>query len=210
VTLLTRVPEELFGRGIEPSREAHNFSIVLDTAQPWGGGVIEGRVELHAGGESRRPLSISVTCAASWLDIAPELVGQKPLLRPSTYWSLRTRGIPIWLDEIAWRELRELGSLDTVNWLRFAFQLPAELPRAFEGTFVSFRYRVTARRRRPIGSETASLPLILFEQRVLPVIRVETSPIGSWRLLEHRSEEERDGAAGPCSVRYEERSDAAG
>lgn len=208
MTLLTEVPDELFGRGIEPPQHARGFTIALDQAQPWGGGLVEGRIEVRPDGGNPRSITVSVTCAASWLDIAPELVGQKPLLRLSTYWSVRTRGLPIWLDEVTWQGRTELGSLEAANWLRFAIEVPAELPRAFEGTFVSFRYRVAAKRRRPIGSETASLPLLLGERRELPVIRVETSPIGSWRLLEHRSEDERDGAAGPCSVRYEERAAA--
>ena len=51
----------------------------------------------------------------------------------------------------------------------------------------------------------ASLPLLLVEPQDQPVVRVETSPIGTWRLLEWRSENDVGGSAGPCSVTYEAR-----
>ena len=70
---------------------------------------------------------------------------------------------------------------------------------------MSFRWQVAASRPRRIGRETASLPMLLAEPRTLPVVRIETSPLGHWRLLEWSSEEEREGAGGPCSVVYEER-----
>ncbi len=54
----------------------------------------------------------------------------------------------------------------------------------------------------------ASLPLIIREPPSVPCVRVETSPIGTWRLLEWRSEVERDGAAVGCEVRYEPRAEA--
>jgi hypothetical protein len=126
-------------------------------------------------------------------------------LRLDTYWDLRTRAVPIWLDDKVWLERLEVGDLATANWLHFEADFPVELPRAFEGTFIAFRWRVEAKRRRTLGRDTASLPLLLAEPRPLPVVRVETSPLGSWRLLEWRSEAEGDGAGGPCSVRYEER-----
>jgi hypothetical protein len=203
--LLTRVPDDLFGRGIEPACNAHGFAISLDTAEPWGGGRIQGRVEAREGRHDRHPVVVSLLCAASWLDVAPQLVGQKRLLRLDTYWDLRTRAVPIWIDDKVWLERLEIGDLATTNWLNFEIDLPARLPRAFEGTFVAFRWRVEAKRRRMLGRDTASLPLLLAEPRPLPVVRVETSPLGSWRLLEWRSEAEGDGAGGPCSVRYEER-----
>ena len=86
------------------------------------------------------------------------------------------------------------------NWLHFSIELPPDLPRALEGTFVAFRWRVAASRRRRVGHDTASPPLLLLEPRPLPVIRVETSPLGTWRLLEWRAEDERDGTAEPCTV----------
>lgn len=202
--LLTDVPNELFGRGIAPVQEPHGFRIALDTAEPWGGGRVEGRVEARERRDDERALTASVVLAAAWLDLAPQLVGKKPFFRPETYWDLRTR-FPVWLDEPAWTASQELGAFAGANWLSFAFDLPAELPRALEGTFVSFRYRVEARRARRIGHETASLPLLLVEQQPLPTVRVETSPIASWRLLEHRAEAEADGSAGPCTVSYEPR-----
>ena len=55
-----------------------------------------------------------------------------------------------------------------------------------------------------MGTELASLPLLLVEPQTLPVVRVETSPIGTWRLLEWRSEEDVGGIGGPCSVFYED------
>ncbi len=63
----------------------------------------------------------------------------------------------------------ELGDLAGTNWLHFAIELPPELPRALEGTFVAFRWRVAASRQRRIGHDTASLPLLLLEPRPLPV-----------------------------------------
>jgi hypothetical protein len=70
---------------------------------------------------------------------------------------------------------------------------------------VAFRWRVSAARDRRIGTEIASLPLLLVEPQTVPVVRAERSPLGSWRLLAWRSEEDRGGAAGPCSISYDER-----
>lgn len=203
MTLLTDVPEDWLGRQIEAPQRARDFSIVLDAAEPWGGGRVAGRVESR-GSHPVGAVTASLVLLASWLDVAPQLVGQKRLLSLTTYWDLRTRGIPMWIEEPAWRGEQAIGELAEANWLPFALTAAPELPRAFEGTFVSFRYRVEARRARRVGHETASLPLLLREEAPLPVVRVETSPLGTWRLLEHRSEQEHDGAAGPCSVRYEE------
>jgi hypothetical protein len=203
--LLTQVPAELSGRGIEHSQRAHGFTISLDTAEPWGAGRVEGRIEARGDGHDPHPVVLAVRCLASWLDVPPQLVGQKPLLRLSTYWDIRLRAVPMWIDEEVWLERWELGDLAKANWLHFSVELPRELPRALEGTFVAFRWHVLATRRRRVGHDTASLPLLLLEPRPLPVIRVETSPLGTWRLLEWRGEEERDAAAGPCSVVFEER-----
>jgi hypothetical protein len=203
--LLTHVPLDLAGRGIELPQRAHGFAISLDTAEPWGGGRLEGRVEARERRRDPHPVSIAVRCLASWLDAPPQLVGQKPFFRIDTYWEIRMRGVPIWIDEEVWLERWELGSLADSNWLHFRIELPPELPRAFEGTFVAFRWHIVAARQRRIGRDTASLPLLLVEARSLPVVRVEKSPIGQWRLLEWRAEQERDGTAGPCSVAYEGR-----
>jgi hypothetical protein len=205
VTVLTDVPKELAMRGIFPPERASGFAISLDRAEPWGGGRIEGRVERRSDRRNRRPVDVTVRCWASWLDVAPQLVGKKRLLRMDTYWDLRMRAVPIWLEEEVFMERFELGPLDEANWRHFAFHLPGELPRAFEGTFVSFRWRVEARRARAVGHERASLPVLVREQRTLPVVRIETTPIGTWRLLEWRSDAERDASAGPCSVAFEER-----
>jgi hypothetical protein len=203
--LLTTVPEELLGRGIEPAAAARGFALELDTAEPWGGGTVAGRVEAREGFHNANPVTVSVRCCASWLDLPPQLVGQKPFWRVGTYWDLRTRGLPIWIDEEIWLERWELGNLAEANWLHFGMTLPPELPRAFEGTFAAFRWRVAASRPRRIGHDTASLPLILLEPRTEPIVRVETSPLGSWRLLEWRGDEERDAVGGPCSVAFEPR-----
>ncbi len=205
MAVLTDVPEELTLRGIFPPKAARGFALSLDTAEPWGGGRIEGRVERRREGRDRRPVSAAVRCAATWLDVAPQLVGKKKLWRLESLWDLRSRAVPIWLDEEVYVERLELGPLEDANWLQFGFALPEELPRAFEGTFASFRWRVEARRRRAVGWEEASVPLLVDEERTLPVVRVETSPLGTWRLLEWKAEAERDGAAGPCSVSYEKR-----
>jgi hypothetical protein len=146
-----------------------------------------------------------VHCAAAWLDVPPQLVGKKRLLSWSSYWDIRSRAVPVWLDEEVFLDRVEVGPLDEENWRQFSFLLPDGLPRALEGTFVAFRWRVEARRRRVVGNDLASIPLLVLEPRTIPVIRVETTPIGTWRLLEWRSEFETDGEGGPCSVSYEER-----
>jgi hypothetical protein len=203
--LYTRIPEALAGRGIEQPQEARGFTISLDTAEPWGGGRIEGRVEARERRHGTKPVSIFVRCLASWLDAAPQLVGQKRFFHIDTYWDLRNRSVPIWLDDEVWLERWELGDLSESNWLHFALELPPELPRALEGTFAAFRWRVGAERERRVGKEIASLPLLIVEPQTVPVVRVETSPLGSWRLLAWRSEDDRAGAAGPCSISYDER-----
>jgi hypothetical protein len=205
VTILTDVPDELAWRGIERPRLSRSFAITLDRAEPWAGGQIAGRVESRSDTRDDRPVTVSASCKACWLDIAPELVGKRSIFRPTAYWSLRMRGIPIWLDEEIWLERVDMGELASANWRHFAIEVPLGTPRAFEGTFVAFRYAIEARRRGRARSAIASLPILVVEQRAIPVVRVETSPIGEWRLLEHRSEEETDGTGLPCSVRYEDR-----
>lgn len=203
--LVTDVPEDLLGHGIAPAQKAADFAVSLDVAEPWGGGRVEGRVEHRGERRDRHPITVVLRCDACWLDVAPELVGRR---RPGigTYWGLRTRAVPIWLDAGVWAGAREVGDLVETNWRHFDFVIPPGLPRAVEGTFVAFRWRVEARRRRRlVGWAEASVPLLLREQRTIPTVRVEESPIGTWRLLEWRSEGETDGAAEPCSVRYEER-----
>jgi hypothetical protein len=205
VPVLTEVPDELTFRGIPHAQRARGFAITLDRAEPWGGGEVVGRVERRAGRRDRATITVAVRCLAAWLDVAPQLVGKKKLLRLDTYWDLRTRSVPIWLDEEIFLERLELGPLDDANWLSFSFQLPTKLPRAIEGTFVAFRYSVEARRPRALGHAEASLPLVLAEPRDTPTVRVETSPIGSWRLLEWRSEGDRGSDGGGCAIEFEER-----
>jgi hypothetical protein len=205
VTLHTDIPKELDGRMIGHPVFAHDFRISLDTAEPWPSGRIEGRVEAKEGRHDRHPIAVSVSCRAAWLDVAPQLVGQKPVFRASTYWDVRTRGLPVWLDEEFCSETLELGALDDVNWRHFSLVLPDDAPRALEGTFVSFRYRVEARRPRMIGHAEASVPLLLLEPQPIPCVRIESSPLGVWRLLEWRSEGATGGNGGCCSVSFEDR-----
>ncbi len=205
MSLVTEVPEPLRFRGIEPRQDAHGFAIMLDEAVPQGGGRIAGRVERLNQRADPRPIYVTARCDAFWMDVAPQLVGRKDLISWSTYAEIRNRHVPIWLEEEVFNERLELGPLDEVNWKYFAIELPDELPRALEGTFVAFRWRIVARRARRLGTETGSLPLLLLEPQTLPVVRVETSPIGSWRLLEWRSEADVGASAGPCSVTYEDR-----
>jgi hypothetical protein len=197
VAVVTDVPEELRFRGIVPPERAHGFLITLDTAEPWGGGQIEGRVERRGDRHDRRPILVRVRCLAAWLDVAPQLLGRKRLLSWTTYGDIRNRAVPIWLDKEVFADGAELEPLD--------FELPAELPRALEGTFVAFRWTVEARRPRLVGGDVATLPLLIEEPQTLPVVRVETSPIGTWRLLEWRSESDVGGFAEPCSVIYDAR-----
>ena len=205
MSLVTAVPEPLQFHGIEPPLQARGFRISLDEAQPQGGGRIAGRVERHHRRSDRRPVVVDVRCEACWIDIAPALVGRKRLIHWSTYGDIRNRAVPIWLEEELFRASVDVGSLEEANWRQFSFDLPDELPRALEGTFVAFRWRIEARRARRLGTELASLPLLLVERQNLPVVRVETSPIGSWRLLEWRSEDDVGGSFGPCSVTYDAR-----
>ncbi len=205
VSLLTAVPDSLRFRGIAPPQEARGFRITLDEAEPQGGGRITGRVERHRGRRDRRPLLVEVRCDASWMDVAPQLVGRKRLLSWSTYGEIRNKAVPIWLEDEVFSNRVPLGPLEEVNWRHFCFDLPAGLPRPLEGTFVAFRWRIAARRARRVGSELTSLPLLLVEPQNLPVVRVETSPIGRWRLLEWRAEGDGGGSGGPCSVTFEPR-----
>jgi hypothetical protein len=209
MTVRAGVPEEFGGRGIPPPTDARGFRLSLDEAQPWGGGSIEGRVETVQGRpRDTRPLTVTVSCIAAWVDIAPELVGRGRLGLSSAY-ELRARARPIWLDELIYREQVEVGPLDgSVNWRRFEFSLPSFLPRAFEGTMCAFRYTIEAVRRRALGKSLSALPLVLVEQRREPVLRVETTPIGTWRLFEWRADGEGDADAGPVSVRFEPRAAA--
>jgi hypothetical protein len=205
VAVVTEIPEELRFRGIAPPEPAHGFRITLDTAEPWGGGHIQGRVERRGERHDRRSISVRVRCLAAWLDVAPQLLGRKRLLSWTTYGDIRNRGVPIWLDEEVFVEEALLEPLEQANWQHFAFELPGELPRALEGTFVAFRWIVEARRSRFVGGDVAALPLLIEEPQTLPVVRVETSPIGTWRLLEWMSESDVGGSVGPCSVAYDAR-----
>jgi hypothetical protein len=201
----TEVPESLRFHGIEPAQQARGFSIVLDEARLEPGGRIAGRIERRNDRHSSRPVLVDLYCEACWVDIAPQFVGRKRVWTWSAAGDMRNRFIPVWLDEEIARERLEVGSLDDANWRHFEFVAPEEVPRAMEGTFVAFRWRVEARRARRIGHELASLPMLVVEPQDQPVVRVETSPIGTWRLLEWRSKDDVDWSAGPCSVSYEER-----
>lgn len=205
MSLVTAVPDPLRFRGIEPPQEARGFRIALDQAEPRGGGRITGRVERDHQRRDRHPLLVEVRCDACWMDVAPQLVGRKRLLSWSAYGEIRNKAVPIWLEDAVFRTRVELGPLDEANWRPFSFDLPSGLPRALEGTFVAFRWRLAARRARRVGSELTSIPLLLVEPQSLPVVRVETSPLGRWRLLEWRSEGDVGGSAGPCSVTFEPR-----
>lgn len=141
MAVVTEVPDELRFRGIAPPEPAHGFRIMLDTAEPWGGGRIEGRVERLGEQHDRRPISVRVRCLASWLDVAPQLVGRKRLLSWSTYGDIRNRAVPIWLDEEVSADAAELEPLEQANWQHFAFELPDELPRALEGPSSRFAGR---------------------------------------------------------------------
>lgn len=205
MSLLTAVPESLTFRGIEPPLQARGFAITLDQAEPQGGGRIAGRVERVNQRRDRRPVSVVVHCHAAWVDIAPQLVGREPMTSWTTLAEIRNRHVPIWLEEEVFSTSMEVGPLEEDNWRHFSFEIPEGVPRALEGTFVAFRWRVEARRDRRLGTEHASVPLLLVERQDLPVVRVETSPIGTWRLLEWRSEDEVGGSGGPCSVAFEAR-----
>ncbi|HLY50497.1 MAG TPA: hypothetical protein VKR21_15000 [Solirubrobacteraceae bacterium] len=202
MSLLTDIPDQLRFRGIEPPLEARGFGLSLDEAAPEGGGRIAGRVERHNLRRDGRSVSVEVRCDAAWMDVAPELVGRKGLFNWSAYGEIRNKFVPIWLDEKVFSARIDVGPLEDANWRHFEFDLPDGLPRALEGTFVAFRWRVVARRARRVGSERASVPLLLVEPQTLPVVRVETSPIGTWRLLEWRSEADMGGEGGGCSVAF--------
>jgi hypothetical protein len=206
MTVHVGVPEEFGGRGIPPPTEARGFRLSLDLAQPWAGGRIEGRVEAVPGRPATAwPIEVLVRCVSAWVDIAPQLVGRAGLGLASAY-ELRARARPIWLDEVVFEERRNVEPLDgSANWRRFEFILPDFVPRAFEGTMCAFRYVVEASRQRTIGRSLAALPLVIVEQRREPVIRIETTPIGTWRLLEWRSDGEQETTAGPIQVRFEPR-----
>lgn len=203
--VVTEVPDSLRFHGIAPAQPARSFAITLDQAQLEAGGRIAGRVERRNERRDSRPVVADVHCHACWVDIAPQFVGRKRVWSWSAPGDMRNRFIPVWLDEEIYRDELEVGPLDDTNWRHFEFAIPEEVPRAFEGTFVAFRWRVQARRARRIGHELASLPLLLDEPQDEPVVRIETSPIGTWRLLEWRSKDEVGGSAGPCSVTYEPR-----
>jgi len=205
LSLVTVVPESLRFHGIEPPKYVRGFEIALDEAEPEGGGQIVGRVERRSRRADRRPVMVDVRCEACWMDIAPQFVGRKGLLHWSAYGDMRNRSVPVWLDEELFRARFEVGTLEEANWRPFSIDLPDGLPRALEGTFAAFRWRIEARRARPVGSELASLPLLLDEPQDVPVVRVEATPIGTWRLLAWKSEHDVGASGGPCSISYEQR-----
>jgi hypothetical protein len=95
--------------------------------------------------------------------------------------------------------------VDTENWRRFAIHLPADLPCAFEGTLCAVRYTVEASRPRRLGRAVASLPLLVLEERSDPVVRIERTPVGEWRLFEWRDPATADFVFGPVAVAFEQR-----
>lgn len=202
MTVVLSIPGELMGRGIAPPGLPRDFRISLDAAEPWGGGTISGRVERMSDARSPRPLAVTVACQAAWIDIAPQLVGQGPKFSVGMFYELRQRRRGIWLDETLHEQRVEVEPLAEANWQRFAFTLPSDLPRAFEGTFCAFRYTVSATRRRTVGSTLAIVPVIIDEQRDEPIIRIETTPIGTWRLIEWRAADEVAAAHGSVAVEY--------
>ena len=125
--VVTEIPEELRFRGIAPPEPAHGFRITLDTAEPWGGGHIEGRVERRGERHDRRSISVRVRCLAAWLDVAPQLLGRKRLLSWSTYGDIRNRAVPIWLDQEVFAHNAELEPLEQANWQHFALSLAETL-----------------------------------------------------------------------------------
>ena len=160
-----------------------------------------GRIESRKARRGGRYV-VSVTCSAAWLDCAPSSDGA--IRAAASNLLMHGIGIQIWLDERLWTGRVDLGELPGENWLPFAFELPAELPRAFEGTYVSFRWRIEARRRRGVGYSETSFPLLLREDRPIPTVRFETSPVDTWELRDARSVAERDTSGGACSIRYED------
>jgi hypothetical protein len=198
------VPPELMGRGIHPPAAGRGFRLSLDAAEPWCGGAISGRVELD-GEPDPRPITVAVTCHAAWIDIAPQAVGKGRSFSPGAMYDLRARHRGIWLDEPMWQARVEVGALDDANWRRFAVTVPDGLPRAVEGTFTAFRYAVTATRRRRLGQVMASVPILLVEQRTVPVIRIERSPTASWRLIEWRAPDETGGRSESVEISFDER-----
>lgn len=205
MSVVTAVPDALTFRGIEPPLPARGFAIALDEAVPQGGGRIAGRIERRNRRRDAHSVSVEVRCEAAWVDIAPQLVGRERMTSWTTFGEIRNRHVPIWLEEELFSASVEVEALEEDNWRYFSFDLPHGLPRALEGTFVAFRWRIDARRDRRVGTEHASLPLLFVENQNLPVVRVETSPIGTWRLLEWRSENEVGGSGGPCSIAFDAR-----
>ncbi len=197
------VPPGHVGRGIAPPLEARGFRLHVDVAEPWGGGSVAGHVE-RSGPPDDRPVLVRVACAAVWIDVAPQIVGQAGISVAMAY-DLRARGRAIWLDEIVTVGEIEVGALAAANWRRFEISIPDDAPRAFEGTLCAVRYSVEALRSRRIGRSVAAVPLLVVERRTEPVVRIERTPIGTWRLLEWRAPDEPGFAFGPIEVSFERR-----
>jgi len=193
VRIITDIPDPYRGRGIVPLQAARNFAIELVHAEPWGGGLIEGRIVKRPHRDDARDITISLRCAAAWLDASPASVIQR-------------RRLPVWFDVEVGETSVTVSGLCDANWRRFALEVPAATPRAVEATFTAIRYELIARRHRRIGrSATASCPILVIDDRTEPILRTETTPLGDWRLLEWRAPEERPFAAGPIRIDFEER-----
>jgi hypothetical protein len=202
--VVTDVPEDLRGRCIPSALPARDFTVELTTAEPWPGGEVAGRVVRRGDRHDPRPFTVTLAIRAAWLEVSPERVGQQRfnLATPFTY---RTRRMPIWLERTVLEQSVTVAGLAAGNWVAFRFQLAEDAPRAFEATFAAVRYEVIARRRRAVGNAAASVPLLVLAERDEPVIRIETTPLGRWRLLEWRAAGETDTVAGPVSVQYSPR-----
>ena len=153
----------------------------------------------------RRPISVRVRCTAS-LARRRAAAGRarSGCSAWTTYWDIRTRGVPVWLDEEVFRRSPSWGRSTRRTGCTSPSDLPGELPDAVEGTFVAFRWTVEARRQRLLGSDVGALPLL---RRAADDARRSCGdePDRIWRLLEWRSELDVAGSGGPCSVTYEER-----
>jgi hypothetical protein len=205
VTVTIEIPDVLRGRGIHPPYAPRAFAVDVTHAEPRAGGVVEGRVVSKAGRRDPRPITVRLVCTAAWLDVAPQSVGQRNLRSLSTAYDLRARRVPVWFDEPVGETVVVVGALDTVNWLAFRFVVPDGWPAATEATFAAFRYELMASRRRWIGHTVASAPIVMTGERSEPVVRIEKTPLGSWRLFEWRAPDEQDAASGNVAIRYEPR-----
>ncbi len=152
--LVTAVPDELKFHGIEPPLQAPGFAIALDAAQPQGAGRIAGRVERRGDRRDGRPVIVEVCCHGL-------LAGCRASVRraqgPAALVGVRRHAEQVH-TRLARRDALFRAARD-----RLARGLPIGgpsrssspegLPRALEGTFVAFRWRIEARRARRVGAQ---------------------------------------------------------